>query len=123
MTQTPTRTRVHPTPAVLTAATGIAFGPLDEAFAVIHDLIGGTVIPTEVAQVQARLRTELIRQVPWIAELRIPEFHHQPSPRFAKQCWLTDITSTYGGIVAIEIGTLADIPVIEDLPAYSRSAQ
>lgn len=123
MTQTPTRTRVHPTPAVLTAATGVVFGPLDEAFAVIHDLIGGTVIPAEVAQVQDRLRTELIRQVPWLATIRLPEFTHLPSPRFAKQCWLTDITNTYGGIVAIEIGTLADIPVVEDLPFYARNAR
>lgn len=121
MTQTHSRTRVHPTPAVLTAATGVVFGPLDEAFAVIHDLIGGTVIPAEVAQVQDRLRTELIRQVPWLATIRLPEFSHQPSPRFAKQCWLTEVVNDYGGIVAIEIGTLADIPVVEDLPAYSRS--
>lgn len=103
-------TQTHLTPAVLTAATGVVLGPLDEAFAVIHDLIGGTVIPPEVATVQSALRTELIRQFPWIADLRLPEFHQLPDPRFAKKRWIAEVTETYGGVLEVETGTLAAIP-------------
>lgn len=103
-------TQTHLTPAVLTAATGVVFGPLDQAFAVIHDLIGGTVIPPEVATVQNALRTELIRQFPWIAGLVIPEFHKHPDPRFAKARWLIRVIDTYGGAMQVETGTLRAIP-------------
>lgn len=103
-------TQTHLTPAVLTAATGVVLGPLDQAFAVIHDLIGGTVIPPEVATVQSALRAELIRQHPWIADLKVPEFHHLPEPRFAKARWIAEVTTTYGGTLEIEPGTLAAIP-------------
>jgi hypothetical protein len=115
-----TQTRTHLTPAVLTAATGVVFGPLDEAFTLIHDLIGGTLIPAEVATVQGRLRTELIRQFPWIAELRIPEFHRLPEPRFSKARWLAEVATEHGGALEVEIGTLADIPgPVLGLPAHA----
>jgi hypothetical protein len=115
----PPPTRTHLTPAVLTAATGVVFGPLDEAFAVIHDLIGGTLIPAEVATVQARLRTELVRQFPWIAGLRIPEFHRLPDPRFARVRWIAEVTAEHGGCLEVETGTLAAIPgSVLDLPDY-----
>lgn len=106
-------TQTHLTPAVLTAATGVVLGPLDQAFAVIHDLIGGTVIPPEVATVQNALRRELIRQFPWIADLRIPEFHQLDAPRFAKARWIAEVTATYGGALEVETGTLAAIPHLE----------
>jgi hypothetical protein len=114
-----TQTRTHLTPAVLTAATGVVLAPLDEAFAVIHDLIGGTLIPAEVATVQDRLRTELIRQFPWIAKIRIPEFHQLPEPVFSRKRWLDSIMAEHGGCLEVEIGTLADIPgAVVDLPDY-----
>jgi hypothetical protein len=100
-------TQTHLTPAVLTAATGVVLGPLDQAFAVIHDLTGGTVIPPEVAAVQDALRKELIRQHPWIGDLEVPEFHHMPDPRYAKIHWIAEVTAIYGGVLEIETGTLA----------------
>jgi hypothetical protein len=114
-----TQTRSHLTPAVITAATGVVLSPLDQAFAVIHDLIGGTLIPAEVAQTQDRLRQELIRQFPWIADLRVPEFHQLPEPAFSKKRWLADICDERGGCLEVEIGTLAEIPgAVFDLPDY-----
>lgn len=116
MTQALTRT--HLTPAVLTAATGVLLSPLDQAFAVIHDLIGGTLLPPEIATVQDRLRTELIRQFPWIDRLVIPEFYLLAETRLTRANWLALITELHGGSLEVEIGTLAENP-----PAYAWSAR
>jgi hypothetical protein len=109
MTQTP-RTSDHLTPAVLTAATGVIVAPLEQVFAVIHDLTGGRLIPGEVAGMQDRIRAELIRQVPWLIEIRIPDFDAYEDPRLARTEFVKAVMEDHGCVVTLECDTLADIP-------------
>jgi hypothetical protein len=112
-----TQTRTHLTPAVLTAATGVYLGPLDQALAVIHDLTGSTLLPADVTALQARLRAELVRQFPWIGDLLIPEFAHLDDPRLLRKRWLNEVMAVHGGALEVEIGTLA-----EQTPAEVRTS-
>jgi hypothetical protein len=109
MTQSRTTTQ-HLTPAVVSAATGVLLAPLADIFAVIHDLTDGRLSPAEVESAQARIRAELIRQFPWLADLRLPDFDRVPETRAAKGAWIVELTSRYGGMLQVETGTLTDIP-------------
>lgn len=67
-----TQTRLYYTPTVLTVATGVLFSGLNPAFDLIHDLTGGVVLPANVPGLQEQVRAEIVRQHPWVAELRLP---------------------------------------------------
>lgn len=66
-------TQTYLTSAVLTVSTGVLFAGPGPAFELMHDLNGAPVGPEEVAEAQAEMRAEIVRQHPWIADLRIPD--------------------------------------------------
>lgn len=107
MTQsTTTRTATHLLTAVLSAATGAPLAPLSQVAAVVHDLSDGTIPPDEIRDARGRVRAELIRQIPWLAEIRVPDFN-DPDIELIKCEFIAGLAAACGGSVDIECGTLA----------------
>jgi len=92
-------TQTYYTPTVLTVATGIPLSGLTSAFQLMHDLLGSPATPENLPVVQSQLRAEIVRQHPWIAELRLPE---DPCDR---RGWLAKVMAAHGAALDLAVDT------------------
>lgn len=106
MTQTNRSTTTHLTPAVVSLVTGAFLAPADQIMDVISDLTLGTVLPDDIEAVLPEIRAELIRQLPWLGEIQVPDFN-DPDSTATKGGFAADLAERFGGSVQIECGTLA----------------
>lgn len=119
MTQNIEGTVPHLTPAVVSAATGVILAPLAQVMDVIDTLSDGRIPAADVDQYAPLIRAELVRQFPWLAEIRMPDFEAdlEVDTRVSKYGWIAELVTERGGICEVQPGTLTGLP---ELPANAR---
>jgi hypothetical protein len=98
--------RTYLTSAVLSVATGQILAPLDLVFDLMHDIAGDGISPAQAHVRFAEIRAELIRQLPWLEHIEIPDFRAAKDPCYAQVGWTASVAVIYGSTQTIEVGTL-----------------
>lgn len=112
--------RTYLTSAVLSVATGQILAPLDQISGLLHDLSGGDITPAQVHVRFPEIRAELIRQLPWLAHIEVPDFRAAKDPCYLHLGFLAAVTILYGSSQDIRIDALTPALAVKAGVRFAR---